>query len=236
MDTRQAEPEVETWEARDKRERAVALINYNAVCDNLQRVATGLGHGWSVLPNTDEESGHPDNRFLPRVRHTDGRELFFSRTRASEGRLEISGANWPKYQDKENRTQYIRPHELHPREAHPSITVSASKSPDAIAKDIARRLLPEYTRIMELCRVKAAEWSTYHTNELDTYKEACALLQVSESTNQPGHISLYKDGDAGYGYGSVIVSGSTMKLEINSMSLEMLRKIAPIICGYKGAK
>jgi hypothetical protein len=99
-------------------------------------VATHLGRDWTVDTAWEDGFAHAHNQ---RLNGPDGASLYLSRVR-HQGRLEIS-VGYP---------QGSYDH----RPEHFKITVKDDTPPDLIARNITRRLLPNY--VTELARINAA--------------------------------------------------------------------------------
>lgn len=115
----------------------------------LPAIGAALG-GWTQ--GQADADGDRDWR-LRQLHHADGRFLYFS---ADGLRIKVS-CGWPQTAGGEQLTpRYnLRNQEVDGRTT--SITVSRDKSPEQIAKDIARRLLPDYTVLHAALNTRAAE-------------------------------------------------------------------------------
>lgn len=95
-------------------------------------------------------------------------------------RLDISTWTWPSYTRMERRDirrEIIYPNSLYePKETSPAISVSATKGYDVIAKDIARRFLPEYERIYARCKEKADNYQAHEDRSRDQWQDVCHIL------------------------------------------------------------
>lgn len=86
---------------------------------------------------------------------------------ASKNRIRVSGG-WPSYKRPDGSTQQTSPRDLwNPQEGSPEITVSMEKSPDKIASDILRRLMPDYVRIHARLKAHADEQGDHARKTLE---------------------------------------------------------------------
>ena len=112
-----------------------------------QEIAQALGPDWKLSTRFDAEDSQDRKPWRSRIEGRDSQALFLSNTRGPKGMLHVSG--W---------TPDGIPHETQVRVGTlPSINVSLTKTSAQIAKDITRRLLPEYqallTKVIEQHRV-----------------------------------------------------------------------------------
>ena len=93
----------------------------------------------------------------------DGMQISLSLDWRKKDRLNISTWSWPKYTRMERgevKAETIYPNSLYdPKETSPEISVAWARGPEAIAKEIKRRFLPEYERIYARCFEKASQLS-----------------------------------------------------------------------------
>jgi hypothetical protein len=154
-------------------------------------VAAQLGDGWEAAPGAHGE--------LAFIRHADGRGLFIHALTypfSARGRAEVRGV----YPDGWTGD----------REREPRITVSMGRDPAAVARDIARRLLPAYGEQLERARAYVAE---AQAEESSREQVAAAITAVLPGTERD-HVQPWKLGIAlrlrpwGYRHTCVIRSGS----------------------------
>jgi hypothetical protein len=96
-------------------------------------------------------------------------------------RISVRSWNWPQYTVNESRgyvkTETVMPSSLYdPREASPSITVSADKTAAQIAKDIQTRFLPEYTRLYARCLARAQSSQEYADTSESGWQAVCKVI------------------------------------------------------------
>lgn len=172
--------------------------------DTARAIAVALGDGW------DAKNGYAD----------DGRDAFLFRASGElihltrdgyrqSGRIEIMGTGEPELSDHwphDRARQGRRRHQ---------ITVSTTKTPDQIARDISRRLLPEYLAAFDTAvaaKRVADEWETARQRLVNE------IIDTLDGKATPPHCR----GDVEFGdwhsnseiNGHVTVSGSDAKLEI----------------------
>jgi hypothetical protein len=193
-------------------------------------VAANLGEGWTVHPEWDS-----NGRMIV---HTDGRKLHIYApggytTRALQGRVIVSGS-YPylpgRYTDPGN---------------HIEITVRADRGAAVIAREITRRVLPEYTE--RYARVVADNET--HAATVRTVREAEAVFCAAIGKPAPDYSGLtdwqreQRDRDARTsislhglttGYGSVELYGHTpadlrAKVELSSITAETALAIIELL-------
>lgn len=95
---------------------------------------------------------------------------------------------------------------------HRPITVSALRTPDAVAREIVRRLLPAYRLELDRCRARATEDRNERQARAAVVAELARMAGVPVSTHSPDYVPL----DAGRDWrGAARVQSSTsVKLEL----------------------
>lgn len=106
-------------------------------------LAKELGAPWKVIPN--EERNYPTHK----IENGDGAVLWVSIIWNHKDRANISGSLFLG-----RGNQHVTVYENNERAKVPDITVALARGPAAIAKDVQRRLLPEYLRILELAKAQ----------------------------------------------------------------------------------
>jgi hypothetical protein len=183
-------------------------------------IAKALGEGFQA--KEDKELEH-----VGEIRHADGRCInlnssWYERQR----RLNVSG-DYPR--DEGNNGSYSDPKSwgaIAYNESPPSITVSADRSPEAIARDIQRRFLPEYTRIYNLCIEKRNERNAARSGYLSKAETILKALgkRRAEIVGAPDntHVDL-RYSDSGYG------KLTETSIDLHSLSFETVLEIAAVL-------
>lgn len=148
------------YQTRDAEAKAIARAE-------LTLIAEALGEGWRL---TDDNPGHPCRYFT--LTNGQGRELLAEIPWNKTERFEFRPCEWPSYRNTEGRPVTIDPAGLYPRQQRPSCSVARSRAPEAIARDIGRKVLPEYERLYQMCEDRAAGYQ----RSSDTEAEAIAQL------------------------------------------------------------
>ncbi len=110
---------------------------------------------------------------------------------------------------------------------HPEITVSASRTAVAIAKDIQRRFLPVYLENLQGVNDRVKKYNAYGATRAATMKEAGVIIGIDpvfKSNNEFNSATI-----SGKGIYITENDSETIRLEASCLTLEQLRKIAPII-------
>ena len=109
----------------------------------------------------------------------------------------------------------------------PSITVALSRGCEAIAKDIAKRFLPEYLRIFALAQEKVAADKLYEETIAKNRARLAACCGVPVSNHCRSEFSWHHGG-----YHTVQVSKATCDLKLSDLTFEQ----AEHIIGYLKAQ
>lgn len=120
----------------------------------------------------------------------------------------------------------------------PSITVTCAKNPEAIAKDIMRRFLPEYVRVLALAEDKLAKDTAYEAkiaaNLLRLADVAGVEINSTEHLNGRGEVR--KDFTLCIGesqYHKVNVTDHDADLKLDSLTFEQAEYIIRYLKGTK---
>lgn len=133
-------------------------------------------------------------------------------------------------------SQYPSKWEVKPSESLPgSISVGAARGPNAVAKDIKRRLIDLYLPVYELGRKSLAEYKAYEAAKQAVVNEFAALVNDDEPNEDADSIGryVYKPGhEGGKDHGEDVChveirvnSPTSFNLEINSLDADTLKKI-----------
>jgi hypothetical protein len=99
-----------------------------------QEIAQALGPDWRFSTKFDAEDAQDRKPWRSRIDGPDSQALFLSNTWGPKGMLHVSGRT-PDGIDHQTQVSIG---------TLPSINISLTKTPEQMAKDISRRLLPEY--------------------------------------------------------------------------------------------
>ena len=121
--------------------------------------------------------------------------------------------------------------------ADPSIHVSASKTPEVVAKDIVRRMLDASKNVHVLVLERIESNAEYHTKKNMLTKEIADIchatvkadhLHASEVSINP-YESITPRADFRCGYGSITVSSDSAEFKLSSVPAELAKKLAAVI-------
>ena len=144
------------------------------------QVAAALPGSWSVKPISDDVQN--GNQYLIR---SDGLTLFFAGSKggwAPRGKIKISLSR-PRGKD----GQYVDAWENNARVETPEIGVSETKSADAIAADISRRLLSEAERVCKLVKERIDLYESADRAQRET------LEKVGQAAGLPDILRNHND-------------------------------------------
>lgn len=193
------------------------------MCALAPQLAAALGEEWRVVVPTDLAEGKPF-RHWRRIVHNDGRALSMMAQypNANKGRIEIYG-------ELPSIDSAGRNHISDMRLDRVSITVSVGRTPQAIAGEVNRRLLPDYATAY----AKASEYIAgvnRHLAEQASAATTLARLMGVKAPSQDGRMWL-PDDLASYGHmrvdGSSVRMEATFSLEQATAVIRALQALAP---------
>ena len=178
--------------------------------------------GWQFLPYDGEEI----NNDYGYVRIKPGLQLYFHRSR-ERGKMQVSVCHWGN--GIEDRSANLMRYKQYDQ-ALVSINLSASKTPEAIAADIERRLLPDAEKELEYLRArKNADDATKASTALNAAK----LLQSWDKLREYGrqdqyqrHLSTNSNETLSCDFE---VGQDSVTIKINSVSVEEAMHIAQFL-------
>jgi hypothetical protein len=113
----------------------------------------------------------------------------------------------------------------------PSITVAIKRGPKAVAKDIAKRFLPEYLRVFALAKAKVAEDNAYDTAITANLQHLAKV--AGESV--PESFSWRREGRKSFtwrlrgNYHTVTASAEDCSLKLDNLTLEQAEQIIRLL-------
>ena len=155
------------------------------------------------------ELAERDDSHVVEMKHPEGFRLFFN-AGWSGGYDKISiGSSWPLDED---RRQVTSSYDA----SIPRINVSVTRTPEAIAKEVERRFLPEWRPLWEKAM---ARLESTKKHEGDTRSNAVGLAEIAgvdaKEVDKNGRFSLYNSTIFPESISEVKVSGDTVTLEIH---------------------
>lgn len=191
--------------------------DYQELHELAAQIAARLGEDWSYDPAKNQTEG--SLHWSAIITHLDGYGLHISSNR--DGRLTVR-ADWPMDAKKQAYFPYNSEGQAKP------ITISLTKSPMQIAKEISRRFLPRYVRAWLACKARAEAANCYVEAQKDhfTYlQEACPQLQKRTYSNEEGTGHIHK----GSIYGDVTCYKDSVNLTLHGLSIEQAYQILKIL-------
>jgi hypothetical protein len=117
--------------------------------------------------------------------------------------------------------------------------VALSRGPEAIAKEITRRLLPEYLRVYALAMAKLQADNAYDfevSANLHLLAKAVGTVVPSDKNPNNSYVEAQRESISfhrGEAYGTIRVSNKTAQLELRSLTLTQAVHILSYIKGGK---
>jgi hypothetical protein len=188
------------------------------------------GAVWTFTPDKDAWTVHIDR--------ADGAKLYLS-LESSKGyelkdRVSISGSL-----NIGRNGAFVTVYEGGQRLSPGSITVALSRGPEAIAKEITRRLLPEYLRVYALAMAKLQADNAYDfevSANLHLLAKAVGTVVPSDKNPNNSYVEAQRESISfhrGEAYGTIRVSNKTAQLELRSLTLTQAVHILSYIKGGK---
>lgn len=109
----------------------------------------------------------------------------------------------------------------------PSINASDTKTPEQIARDIARRLLPDAEKVFLLVNERIAADKAYHDKRAALVTDLCSVVNAELPTQNREIVNL--GNDAAHGYGHFRVSSDTVDFELRSIPADKARILLAFI-------
>lgn len=185
---------------------------------------------WTYTKPSDEESAQYPTQHIQHTKIPEAQiSISIETYGAQKGRIKVHG-NY--HMQLNGRLQFIDAREYgqgSERESFPEITCSATKGVDAVAKDIKRRFLPDYMRILKKAIERRNQYQASNDQTLATLR---ALAKDVLSPEHQGRLenrikerpeetkSFYLEGSRG----EVSVHGHDVTLKVD-VSLEQARQI-----------
>jgi len=201
---------METYEERILRQREEKLAKERANLQTVQAIAVLMG-GSVAAPQWEPDHwtiGY-NNQFTVILEDQKGLSLGFD-TYGRKDRVCISG--------------------VYPKGTHglaSAITVSTSKTPEQITKDITRRFMPEYERTLVVALQEQAERDDYKSRTEGYKDQLCSVPGVTRNTyNEELSVRL-----SGGNYGAIkwVTGDGTAKLELSSLPVSKLLKVLGVL-------
>lgn len=181
-------------------------------------LAKELGAPWKVIPN--EEQHYPTHKI---ENPENGAILWVNIIWNHKDRANISGSLFLG-----RGNTHVTVYENHERAKVPDITVALARGPAAIAKDVKRRLLPEYLRILELAKAQVARDNERTANRQANIRKlaAAAKAKVPDFERDPDTTRFWTDrGTLDVHYdGTVSFDRFTVNMEQAEFILHYLHK------------
>jgi len=122
-------------------------------------------------------------------------------------RWEFRAAGWPTFTDSNGKTETVDPSNLgRPRVNRPTTTAAQDRAPEAIAKQIANKLIQDYVDVYKRCLEQAEDYQAHSDKSVANAK------MVAEAAKDTGH----HIGRRGRGFYVADLPGPTLRIEMKS--------------------
>jgi hypothetical protein len=184
------------------------------------------------LPGWKAE-GCEENRDRAELRHGSGAAVTLHRVWSNKRRIEAHG-QYPRGSE----GQYRGPMDwgaIRYDAKAPEITFDATRDPKALARDLERRLLPQYLQILMKCREIKKEYDAYHAKQearLEHFAKLLGSRRIRNGTRDSSvhfHHTVPVDGEEDTVWGDVRMEGDTSRIEMsvpNCIAEKVLKLLA----------
>jgi hypothetical protein len=187
--------------------------------ESIAGVGEHLAGNWDLIPNPEE---WPMGAHL--VDPAASASLYFCH---HEGKIHVS-SDLPK--NAKGETPYVTGYgQLGKR--MPSINVSFDKTPQQIAKDIERRLLPEYLPVLEKAVEQIADSDAYY-NKTESFAEEIARIVGVEAKGNTVDFYRSKYPVFGEKHGKAEVHDDEVSLELR-LTYEMMKDVLEFLIRHR---
>ena len=141
-------------------------------------------------------------------------------------RFNISGC-WPRSRTPgaDSRASFT-PRDLNHQAPDTSINVSAGKGAKQIASDINRRFLPAYREVFARCLERRQQSEDYAAKQNELAGKVARALNVSlKQGDRAKNFDLPSNLTEGSAYGSIEVSGDSVRFEVRSLDADRALKL-----------
>lgn len=176
------------------------------------------GETWSVRPARD--GFDQDGRWMVYLVEASDPErvIYINSTWSRNGRLTVGGS-YPS-----NGSYYRRDDQ--PK----SITVAGDKSPEAIAKDAARRFIPAYLAALATAQERRDRDVSYENNRDTLARDLAERCGTTPYKHSAGRWSAYRD-SGGYFCDCEASGDGTVELKIRNLPADKARRIIAVVMG-----
>jgi hypothetical protein len=204
------------YDKEDKREALTALA---------RSIAKHLAPDWTYRPRKPLAEGeYPQLGEYIDCTGKAGPALWLHYNWRDESRIVVSG-EYPRGTDRQIPTRH--------NETLPEITISASRSPEALAKDIVRRFIPDYIKLWDDFQNRVKADLDYHQGQDATLERLAVAggvkvesIKCFADRNGRGRIS---GGLFGGVWGEVEAYPDSVTLKLHSLSVEQAEKIIALL-------
>ena len=202
-----------TWEQRREQERLVEQSRWDKAADALTRL------GFDVLPLTDDNKSDTCSytQAVIGVRPSDGLRV----------RIGV-GDSLKRFEASHTLTnELIKAKDYN--EPRLEIGMAWSKTPEQMAKDIARRLIPDAGAQYARVRARLAEHQAFDTAKGATYERIAKALGVTpaEWDRAKDQVTKYESG--GFRLEAKVNSGNSVEIEIRYLKADQAEKILQLL-------
>lgn len=187
------------------------VSNLRTITTEVARLLSGLtGQQWQARLDTEGS----DSSWRQNIDGPDQAAIFVSNTWGGKGRIHLSGS-FPH----DVRFSY--------QEQRPTITVAETTTPERIAKEIQRRLLPEYLPLLAKKLADKNAHDNLEANKLKTFVKALAVIGYAVESHN-GQIRESKSIGPDY-IDFRTLNETQVQLDRFQVTVEQLRKINAVV-------
>jgi hypothetical protein len=179
----------------------------------VRQIATALGPDWTYRnPSLDGTLSH-----WAKIKNDDGYSISVT-------------SQWPTYA-LHISGEFPKDHHLGYNVSRPSINVSPAKTPEQIAKDIRRRLMPEYLPLWKQAKEQEQARNTFEAEQARLSDELYLLFPAGIARRGNGYdaknktISFHLEN----GYGDIDASNDSCSMKLRSIPSKLAKAIVGLI-------
>ena len=181
------------YQKNEEYKYSVTAERLQVIVDELNKLDQGDVGKWELMPRGEDFDFAP--RFICIEAETpEGRiELICERDGyGNKNRWEFRASGWPTYTDENGKVCTSDSGNLwNPKESRPMTTAAETREPAAIAKQIVRKILPDYQRIYHRCLARNEEFQAHSDERADGLRRLAEAAQDQDRFATRGGVNFY---------------------------------------------